>query len=287
MVLDLLKLLEDEKTASYTVSKNMMPLDFYLENRLPLIDFSNLLGFIDIARKAADNRNYPFAMLGIGTSTYPSNYFTWLEKKIQEEGLTLDSIISEKTGSYETQFSDFLSYGEYVKTIQTENEKAPFDEQQRIVSEDYFNREKKGEGQSFERKISFREIINKKGEDLDFIVFPVIADGPEYSRKYNNFKKEIETLLEKKHFKYRQETSFLAGHHYFFNGSQTIRHKQIEASYMRETLRIFPSQGRTLHIYFDSMCYQLKIRDEHNEDAHFVEILSDSRNYTKFEKQKV
>ena len=115
----------------YQIKTSEMKRDFYLNNRLTKIERKNMLDIFDILKWSAirDKLAFPFAVLGVGTSSYSDKYFFRLKKYLKENGFDKEDTIFEKAVCYGEQFVDFKDYLTYLNFCTKHNVNAPFDEQ--------------------------------------------------------------------------------------------------------------------------------------------------------------
>ncbi len=266
----------------YNVSSNEMKRSFYLKERLNSLERSRLIDLTKILSKASyKNKLFvPFAVLGVGTSTYSDEYFNDLEKYFLEKGFTKDEQIFETAGCYGTQFIDFKTYEDYISYCKKENASRAFDEQLEIVSEEKYLRDKAIEQKEYTKKKSIRPILEMKGEDLDFVV--CLDEGHSssttyYKKKFEIFKHNFIDYCSQLKVDIKQEGSYLWGADYYFNNGRLERWKEIGSKYSGNAYRISFEEGRSFHFYFRANENAvLKVRDEILYNAPFVQLVRSS-----------
>ncbi len=263
----------------YAIETCEMKREFYLKNRVSSVERKNLLEIFEILKYSAikDKLAFRFAILGIGTSTYSEQYFSDLEKYLKRNGFHKDGIIFEKAEHYGDQFIDFKNYNCYLDFCNKHNSNSPFDEQINPVSKKIFIEVREKEQIPYFVPKKVKNILTKKGEDLDFIV---CADSSSYltipledyhKDKMEEFKRNFEKNLISKEFKFKKESSHLANSCYHLENKKVVRRKDIEIAH--KTYRIMPKKGRSLHFYVLFELADLKIIQERIHNRPFVQLI--------------
>lgn len=262
----------------YNIQTEEMKRDFYLKNRLSKIERKNMLNIFEMIEKSAlkDKLCFGYAIFGVGSSTYSDEYYSKLEKSLLENGINRDDFLTEETWHHGDQFSDFKNYEEYFEKYTRENKGRPFDEQLLISSKENFYEFKKREQQAYKEKKKFGEVLDRKGEDLDFVICPdgwLDFDVSNYGKKkMNEFRKNFGDFLVKETYSFIFETSYLAGHNYRIFDGVLSRSKEIDR--VRDTCRISFSEGRNFHFYFDDrFSANEKLMMERIENSSFVQLI--------------
>ncbi|MGV8141219.1 MAG: hypothetical protein ACP5NW_02130 [Candidatus Woesearchaeota archaeon] len=276
----------------YPISTNEMRRDFYLKNRLNEVERKNLLDVMHIMKNAAlqglrGKLCYDYSVFAIGSTTYSEEYYGNLEKGLLEAGLTRDDFVTENAiYYYGLQFNEFKTYEEYFDKYTKENLAAPFDEQVRIISRETFEKRKEKEQKSYEIKKRLGDILDNKGEDLDFLIchdgyiggHENFSSSDYINDKQEEFKSKFIQSLEAKGYKVSHEVSYLAGSEYRdFRGVggtfERVKDIQDSNTNSRETYRIIPKDGRSLHFYFTNEHATAKVIREKIDNVDFVQLL--------------
>lgn len=264
----------------YLISANEMKRDFYLKNRLDKIERDNMLKYFEIINKSAmhDKLCFGYAVFGVGSSVYSDNYYQELEEGLKKEGISLEDFVLEETWNYEGQYSDFETYEEYFKNFTEENKSRAFDEQLLITTKENFYKVREKEQRNYQTKKKLKEILERKGEDLDFVICPDEYNMWEVSdytqQKMQEFKKNLKNFSLKAGINYFEEKSYLAGHNYRIYDGVVSRSKEIKGIINRDVARIKFPKGRSFHFYFDEKHPgDEKLRDERIRDYSFVQLL--------------
>lgn len=262
----------------YSVSMNEMKRDFYLKYRLSEIERENMLKIFGIMKKSAiyDKLSFGYAVFGVGSSVYSDKFYEELEEGLRKEGISLEDFVVEEAGTQWDQYSDFENYEEYLEKYTEENKSRAFDEQLSITTKENFYKVREQEQKDYKTKKKLKEILERKGEDLDFVIYP---DGYnmwevlEYTQdKMKEFRRNFKRFSEESGIKYSEETSYLAGHDYGIFEGVVSRYKEIED--VKDTCRVEFPNGRSFHFYFED-CYAAdkKLRDEQIRNYPFVQLL--------------
>ena len=265
----------------YIISANEMKRDFYLKNRLDKVERKNMLEFFEILDKSAwhDKLCFGYAVFGVGSSVYSEEDYQYLEDSLKKEGISLEDFVVEETWNYEGQYSDFKNYEEYFEKTKEENKGRPFDDKLPITTRENFYKVREKEQQNYKTKKKLKDVLEKKGEDLDFVICPDEWNGfrkvEDYTRnKFNEFKRNLKKFSSEAEIKYIEETSYLAGHDYRIFDGVVSRSKEIEG--LENTCRIEFPKGRSFHFYFKDDFADFKLRDERIRNYPFVQLLRKS-----------
>lgn len=263
----------------YYVSINEMKRDFYLKSRLDEIERENMLKFFEIIHKSAmhDKLHFEYAIFGVGSSVYSDKFYNDLEEDLKKEGISLEDFVVEEAGTQWDQHSDFENYEEYFKKYAEENRSRPFDDKLPITTKENFFKIKEKEQQNYKTKKKLKEILERKGEDLDFVICPdgwndFGGVGNYTKNKFREFKGNLKKFSGEAEIKYFEETSYLSGHDYRIFEGVVLRSKEIVAT--KDTCRIEFPKGRNFHFYFDDRSTgDFKLRDERIRNYPFVQLL--------------
>jgi len=259
----------------YAIETNEMKRDFYLKNRVNKVERKNMLEIFEIMRDSAikDKLAFGCAVLGVGTSTYSDKYFSNLEKYLLENNFTRNDFISEEAKSYWKEAEDFDTYEDYVKYCFDYS--PAFDEKITPSSKETFLYWKSRDQKSYSKKKKIGEILDKKGEDLDFIVcHDYHSDISEYDiKKMKEFKENFLDICKEKGFDLFKESSYLNGSDYWYDGKKLVRWKEIGNIDRGRTYRISFDKGRNFHFYFRDVHANSKVRKEKIENYSFVQLI--------------
>lgn len=261
----------------YQIETSEMKRDFYLKNRINQIERKKILDVFEILRYSAikDYLAFGFAVLGVGTSTYLDKYFSELEKYLLEHNLSKEDFILEEAKSYEKEAEDFENYEAYLDYWKKENSSRPFDEKITPFTKQVFLDCKKRDQKSYSKKKKIGEILNRKGEDLDFVVCHDYnySLGDCYKEEMKKFKNNFINLCKEKNYNLIDESSYLDGADYWFDGEKLVRWKEIGCLDCGKTLRISFEKGRSFHFYFRDELANLKVREEKIRNYPFVQLI--------------
>ena len=278
----------------HPISTQEMRREFYLKNRLSEAERKNLLDVMGIMENAALKNKlcYAYAVLAIGSSTYPDEFYQDLEKSLSSNNLTREDFVVESADYYNgDQFSNYKTYEEYLEKSEKENANSPFDEQTRMVSKEIFEKCKDKEQKPYEIRKKIGDIIDNKGEDLDFLICNdnylsesenIYASGSKYdAEKQLEFKSNLIRMLEEASYKVFQEYSYLGDHSYRdFRaiGGNFERTKEIMDSNKnrRETYRVEAKTGRPFHFYITADEATGKVTRERIDNYSFAQLLRKS-----------
>lgn len=286
----------DEELRTFLYNKGVkipnreMDREFYLRERLKPVERKNLLEIIQGFSESMvrERKSIPYAVFGIGTSTYPDNYFSELEKNIFADGFNRDSIVKEKARCIINQgieFDDYKKYVEYCFNISP-----AIDEKIKPMPEDKFNKYIEKRQERYDKNKTLGEILDNKGEDLDFAVCleeiygESLGDCPsndysiygwnEYSQNIESLQKYFVNFLKKKGYEFKEEIEMLSGADYrkSING-ELVREKDIlDNNKEVRTYRIFLKEGREMHFYFYNHLADMKVKKEIICNYPFVQI---------------
>jgi hypothetical protein len=272
----------------YKITTLEMPREFYLANRMSTVEREKLIDILKTLEKIIWDKHSPillkhrkahhfnFGVLGIGTSVWPEEDFVRLEKFFAEKGLSREDYFEESASAamWNQQCKEHETYADYLKWCD-----APlaFDEKLIPISEKEFNKRKSKEEVSYRKQKKVGDFLNRKGEDLDFIICSERKhlDG-DYSRS------EIEDLrlvflegIKEKGYNIREEWDYLDGGIYLINPDrkQLIRCKSIDFGEHDGSCRISFPDSRSFHFYFESENLDLKIKKERIDNWSFCQII--------------
>ncbi|MGV8161863.1 MAG: hypothetical protein ACP5N2_00845 [Candidatus Nanoarchaeia archaeon] len=273
------------------IPTNEMSREYYLRTRLSKDERLNLVNIINGFSQfmSRNKRNITYAVFGIGTSTYSDEYFDKLKNKFINNEIDLDSKIIEKAESIAEQGIHFYDWQKYVEWCF--NESPAFDEKTRPVSEKKFYEHLGNEQERYSTVKSLSDILNNKGEDLDFAI--CLDEYPHATHPildYNDEKNEVDDwnrrsikmlkmhfiqFLNKEKYFFKEEIEMLSNAEYHIALDGTIeRQKNILPHTFRvSTLRVFPEIGREMHFYFYNEMADMKVKNERINNESFVQIL--------------
>ena len=272
----------------YKISTNEMSRAFYLENRISKEERKKLVDILKILKGIIRDKHSPdvakhrlayhfdFGLLGIGTSVYPEDYFLGLEKFFTEKGYTRDDYFEEHASAamWNQQCREHETYADYLKWC---DEPETFDEKLTPISEKEFNRIKSKEEISYRKQKKVGDFLDRRGEDLDFIICSEQDDFEEEYRieaikQFNSF---FVNVMSEVGYKVKDEFDYLDGGSYFVNPEtgKILRYKMIISPEKEGSCRISFNDCRSFHFYFDSKNLDLKIKKERIEKWPFCQIL--------------
>ena len=267
--------------------------EFYLRERLTKEERNSLIkivkGFSDFMVSKREGKS--FALFGIGTSVFNEKYFENLKKNILNDGFDLSSKVVEKANSVLEQGEHFYTWEDYVEYCF--NVSPAFDEKHRPSSKEKFNKRLKKEQERYVKEKILKDILNNKGEDLDFAICLEELYGENYVanphrhyvegkgfegyvvlRDIDVLKKNFVGFLEKEGYNFKEEIEMLHGADYVknFEGNleklKDIRENRGSLS----TYRVFPKTGREMHFYFYNEMADMKVKQERINNQPFVQI---------------
>lgn len=290
----------DEEFRSFLYNKGVdiptkeMGREFYLRERMNSSERKNLLDVIQgFSNYMVRNNDAPsYAVFGVGTSTYPDSYFSDLEKNILEAGFNMDSEIVEKAASVAEQGFHFEEFEDYVEGCF--NYCVSIDGKMRPVSREEFYLNKSKEQKRYSKKKRVGDILENKGEDLDFAICleelygGTLGSSPHlyYREARNNegeilsekhfdiLKRQFISYLKQSDYEYEEEVEMLssAKYPYSLNG-ELVREKDILNNDNHvSTFRVKPKEGREMHFYLYNQMADMKVKHERIINKPFVQI---------------
>ena len=261
---------------------NEMSRGFYLKERLSETENKNLLTITEILFNSAIKNKlaFKFGLFAVGSSTYSESYYDDLKNFFKEQGLSNDDFITEVSWIYGDQFSDYENYETYKNYVLKENKSRAFDEQLTLASKEKFEKNRKTEQKEYQLKKRVGDILNNKGEDLDFVIVPdpeVYADtsvGKYTLENLSEFGFNVKRFSLENKLNIVEETSYLGDHDYrdFRTvGGKFERVKEIKDRY--KTLRINFDEGRSFHFYFKPFLGVAWVRQEYINKGYFVQLI--------------
>ena len=271
----------------YTIPTNEMPREFYFKNRISKNERNKLINILNILHKVIGDKHSPylinhrkayhfkFGLLGIGTSVFPEKYWESLENFFTEKGYTREDFIEEeaRAAMWNLQCRGHETYPDYLKWC---DEMHSHDEAIRIISEEEFNQEKEKEEVPYKTTKKVGEILDRKGEDLDFLFCPEESSDFNYSSsQVKDFRLLFLELMKDNEYNIRSETDYLDEASYFVNPEtkKILRYKDIILPEKEGSCRISFLDSRSFHFYFTVNDLNLKIRRERIDNWPFCQLL--------------
>jgi hypothetical protein len=277
---------EDLYDFGYKIPTNEMLRDFYLKNRISADERNKLVEIMKTFKGIIFNRHSPllvkypkayvftFGLLAVGTSVYPEEDFAKLEKFFAEKGISREDYFEEEAGAamWNQQCREHETYDDYLKWC---DEPEAFDEKLTPISEKEFNRRKNKEEIPYIKTKKVGDFLDRKGEDLDFIICNEMEEGSEYSslRIQDLHSIFVEGMTEKG-YNLRDEEDYLDGANYFITPEgKILRYKMIISPEKDGSCRISFPNLRSFHFYFESENLNIKIKKERINNWPFCQIL--------------
>lgn len=279
------------------IPTNEMSREFYLKNRISSVEKKNLVNLLSGYSESMFGLHdyvhpYGYALFGIGTSTYPDEYFDNLKKMFFEDGFDENAEYIEKAWAILDQnISRLNNYEEYVEKCF--NESVAMDEKIRPVPRERFEFIKEKEQERYSVKKNLGDYFENKGEDLDFSIcveelyggscgnqpssrYVENENSRYHSEKFiDSFKKNFVSYLEKSNFDFKEEISFLdSGNWDKDEEGNLVRTKNIkDVKEAVSTIRVNFSEGRNMHFYFQNQMADMKVKKERIDNLSFVQLM--------------
>ncbi|MDA3836151.1 MAG: hypothetical protein PF542_00860 [Nanoarchaeota archaeon] len=277
------------------IPNNEMNREFYLRERLTFNERSNLVALAKGFSKFMGKRNIKkvdYALFGVGTSTYPEEYYCGIEKMFLDNGKIGNSVIREKAAALQKGIGEEIV--DWEKSVEfCYNYAKNWDSIPRPISKEEFYEKLSKTQFSYEVDKKVSDILENKGEDLDFAFsleeyYGSKSFGPQlkYSRGNSEYefknkrsidilKNNFKSFLKESGNNFKEEVSKLekADYNLDWNG-ELIRRKIITPNTGRvETLRVNFDLGRSMHFYFYNQVADMKVKGEIIHNDSFSQVI--------------
>jgi hypothetical protein len=273
----------------YKIPTNEMTREFYFKNRTSKEEREKLFEILKVLHTTVFDKHSPginkhpgaylfnFGVIAVGTSTYPDEYFSGLEQYVSDNHISKEDYIVEKAEAamHNWQLRECNTYEDYLKWCKNpgiEEDKEIFP-----MSKEEFEDIKSKEEIPYTIKKKLKDILERKGEDLDFVIAGENEIwGRDYSlTKLRDLRKVFMETITERGYSAKEEEDCLWGVSYLRNPKtgEIIRYKTIQSQEHEGSCRISFEGLRSLHFYFGRSSLNSQIREERIENSPFCQIV--------------